>query len=64
MIKTSSSLALKCRLDQESMLSLRKDPLKLINKSEKDGGEENGEGGEKHQGVFILFFFYIALWEV
>lgn len=25
--------------------------------------EEKGEGGGKHQGVLILFF-YIALWEV
>lgn len=37
---------------------LRKDCFKWrINKSERNGGEEKGESGEKHQGVFILFFF-------
>lgn len=32
--------------------------------SKRDGSKEKSEGGEKHQGVLILFFFYIALWEV
>lgn len=36
-----------------------------INKSERNGSKEKGKGGEKHQGVFISFyFFYLALWEV
>lgn len=27
--------------------------------SKRDGGVEKGEGGEKHQGVFILFYFFL-----
>ena len=36
-----------------------------INKSKRNGSKEKGKGGEKHQGVFVSFyFFYLALWEV
>lgn len=30
-----------------------------INKSERNGSKEKGKGGEKHQGVFISFYFFL-----